>query len=135
MDLEKSYIQDEKSIIFDCSGAIDFIEQLNIELSLEPNGGVEMHPLDLIREICEIKHIRNIIFAYFYKIVRKIPHISDRNPDLPNRFTTIYCRCYKKFHHSHEPYGKWTYTNLSLQESIKYIKENNLDIQLPRINN
>jgi hypothetical protein len=44
-------IQDKNSIIFDCSGAIDFSEQINVELSLTPkNDFIEIHPLDFCCE-------------------------------------------------------------------------------------
>ena len=141
VDMEKSAEENKNSIIFNCSGAIDFSEQINIELShtneyygMKDTGFTEIHPLDLMWKLdTEIKHIQEILYVYFLNITGKIPHISDKNENLPleNRFTKIYYKCYKKFHHSHWHWDKYHYTPLTLDEAIKYIKKENLAIQIP----
>lgn len=127
-------LEDKNSIKFNCSGAIDFDEQINIELSLtKKDGFIEITPLNLMWEINKMKHIQHIIYVYFYKIVKRIPHISDRNEDLPKdkRFTEIFYKCYRRYHHSHEPYGKYHYTDLTLEDAIKHIQKGNFGILLP----
>ena len=79
-------------------------------------------------------HIRSILYTYFAKIVGRIPHISDKNKDLPieNRFTYMYYKCQRVYRHSHEPYDSgYTYTNLTLEDAIDIIVEKNLDIEIP----
>ncbi len=129
------YEEDEKSIVFNCFGAIDFSKQINIELSLtEKNGFNEIHPLLLMRKLNELKHIEQILLLYFYKIIGKIPTFSDMNDDLPieSRFTKIYYKCYEKFHHYHQPYGQFSYKDLTLDDAIKYIYTENLAIINPK---
>tara|TARA_R110000772_G_scaffold1210_2_gene4284 strand:- start:14695 stop:15093 length:399 start_codon:yes stop_codon:yes gene_type:complete len=129
-----SHEEDQNSIKFNCSGAIDFTKYINIELSLEEKEGFTgIDPLTLLWKINKIKNMSNIIDSYFYRICGKVPHMSDRNEDLPieRRFTQIFYRSYIKYRHSHEPWGKYTYTPLTLKESIKYIKKENFSIVLP----
>lgn len=126
---------DENSIIFDVTGAIDFSEQVNIELSkIEKEGFTEIFPLDFYSKISTIKHIKQIVDMYFSKIVNRIPHVSDRTESVKNRFTKVYYKCYKKYYHSHWRFDKMAYDPLSLEDAIEYIKKNNLDIRLPLIN-
>ncbi len=132
--LSKSSSEDENSIIFECTGAIDYSEKINIELSLTHKlGFLEIKPNLLIRKLFSFKHIQSIIICYFIKIVKRMPHISDDNESLPKeyRFTSVYYRCYKKFHHSHDHWDKYEYTELSLNEAIDYIDKENLGIRLP----
>jgi hypothetical protein len=129
--------EDDNSIVFNCSGAIDFTAQMNIELSLEHKEGfTECHPLNLIWKINNVKNIQNIITAYFSLILKRVPHISDRNEDLPleKRFTKVYYKCYKKFYHSHwYSSGKdYAYTDFSLDDAIEYIIKENLSITMPK---
>lgn len=131
--------EDKNSIIFICSGAIDYTEQINIEMSLEPKlGFIECHPLDLLYKIQDIKHIQNILTKYFVLILKKVPQTSDRNENLPleKRFTKVYYRCYKRYFHSHwYMAGKsYQYTDFSLDDAIKYIIKENLSITIPLIN-
>lgn len=131
--------EDDNSIIFDCSGAIDFTEQMNIELSLEPKEGfTECHPLDLMWKINNIKNIQNIIRTCFCVILKKVPHISDKNEQLhiEKRFTKVYYKCYKKFWHSHWYMSckSHNYTNFSLDNAIEYIIKENFSINTPRFN-
>lgn len=135
--MNKQFEEDKNSIIFNCVGAIDFSEQINIELSLvEKEGFVEIQPLLLLSKLNEMNHIQMILYTYFYKIVKRIPQISDNNEDLPleRRFTKVFYKCYKRYHHSHQPYGKYEYTNLTLDDSIKYIRTENFGITIPSNN-
>lgn len=130
-----SYKEDERSIIFNCFGAIDFSRQINIELSLtEKKGFNKTHPLLLMRKLNELKHIEQILLFYFYKIVCKMPNISDVNENLPieNRFIEIYYKCYEKFHYFHRPFGEFSYKDLTLDDAIKYIYTENLAIINPK---
>lgn len=126
-------LEESNSIIFDCSGAIDFTEHIHIELSMTPKEGfTHILPLDLMWQINSLKHIGTMVSDYFRKICQKSPHISDRNEDLPEerRWTSVYYKCYKRFKHSHEPWGNdYHYTQLSLTEAISYIVDNGLDIK------
>lgn len=136
--MKKRIEENENSIIFNCVGAIDFIEQINIELSLvDKEGFIEMHPFLLRKKLNEIYHIQNILDTYFFKIVKRVPRFSDTNEDLPleRRFTKVFYKCYKKFRHSHQPYGEYEYTDLTLDDSIEYIKAENFGIMIPIITN
>lgn len=121
LDKKKNYIE------FCKSGALDFYEACRIELSLEPKEGfTEIHPLDLLW-IISFRHLGLIIQSKFSQIVGKIPHISDKNPDLKNRFDKIYYKCYSIYSHSHS-YPKENITQLTLGKFIKTVKQEKLDI-------
>ena len=122
-------------LTFHCSGAIDYTDQVSIELSLDESkvaeyGFVEIHPLDLMWKINDIKHIQIIIMSYFLKIVKRIPCVSDKNESLPleKRFTKVYYKCYRSYQHSHT-WNNPTITDITLDEAIKYIKKKNLSIR------
>jgi hypothetical protein len=133
-NITKTVNEDNNSIIFRQTGAIDYTEQINIELSLtEKEGFIKIHPLKLMREI-HLNHILDILYAYFINITNTIPKISDENESLPieNRFTVIYYKCYNRFHHFHQLFGKYQYTNLTLEQAMDTIKTKKMDIVLPR---
>ena len=126
--------EDNKSIKFICFGAIDFHEQINIELSdIKQDGFIEIHPLDLMRKINELNYIECVIFKYFIKIVDRVPRISDINESIPkeDRYTQIFYKCYKRFNHFHEPFGTYHYTKLSIEDAIMHIKTQNMAVVLP----
>lgn len=125
----------KNSILFTCSGAIDFTEDVYIELSLEYKEGFKLiTPIELLKKISKIKHMQYIFSTYFYKICGRMPHISDINDNIPEskRFTKVYYKCYRKFSHSHK-YGEYTITNLELDQCIEYIKSKNLCIIPPTL--
>lgn len=131
-----STTEDKNSIVFTCSGAIDFSEQVNLELSIEPKQGfTEIQPSDFLKELYRIKHIHQIITTYFYVILGRYPQMSDRNKDIPEtkRFTKMYYKCYRKFWHTHDAFGNYKYTDVTLQDAISYIQERNLDIDIPDV--
>jgi len=91
----------KNSIVFICSGAIDFTIAVYIELSLEDKEGFKLiTPIELLKKISKIKHIQHILYTYFYKICGRMPHISDDIPE-SKRFTKVYYKCYSKLSHSH----------------------------------
>ena len=116
----KNYIE------FDCSGAIDFFESIRFELCLSKEDGFkETHPLDLFYCL-NVGHLTNVLHNEFLRLVGRVPHISDKNTKLLNRFDKIYYKCYKVYHHSHWPYGTPNaITELTLVEAIKIIKKTN----------
>ena len=129
--------QSNRSITFDCSGALDFTSQILFELSPIPKEGfVEIFPMDFLKEMYKMKHISQIVMTYFIQILGRYPHISDLNKDLPEikRFTKMYYKCYRLYRHSHEPWHEYHYTNMTLQEAVKYVIKEEYDITLPRIN-
>jgi hypothetical protein len=86
--------------------------------------------------INKLEHIQHIIDTYFFRILGRIPHISDKNENLPKeqRFTQVFYKCYSRYYHSHEPYGQYHYVDLTLEDAIKDIDENNLAILIPSTN-
>ena len=77
-------------ITFNCGGAIDFTEYVRIELLEEPREGfTEINPSVFMQEIW-LPHLSSIQHLNMMNIFDKIPHIADRNPNLPNRWRKIW---------------------------------------------
>lgn len=126
--MNKQYNEDKKSIQFVLTRTIDFIECVNIELSLNQKKGFDIiDPKKLIEAILKIKHINIIIYCYFKNMIGQIPH----SPNI--KYNPVYYKCYKRFHHFHNKINNYQYTIMSLDETIKYIIENNLSITLPNL--
>jgi hypothetical protein len=117
--------REQNSIIFICDSAVDFTEEVYIELSLEyKEGFTSVIPFELLKNILKIKNIQHIIYLYFYKICRKMPHFNDTNE--------IFYKCYRKFSHTHR-YGEYVYRNLEIDNCINYIIKENLSIVPPTL--
>jgi len=116
-------------LVYDLSGAIDFYESVDFELSEENiEGFTEINPFELYRKIY-LPHTSNIIMHNFIMIFGRAPHIADLNPDLPNRWRRIYYKCYKKYYHSHN-IRDVKIIPLTIEEAMNFIRNQNLSINI-----
>lgn len=120
-------------IRFVCDGAIDFSETVEIELSETfQRGFTKIHPLQFLRET-HLPHCMWIFNINFLAMFQRTPHISDMNENLPedSRWTEIYYKCYRKFHHSHWGFNKASeITPMTLKDAMDHVKERDLSITL-----
>jgi hypothetical protein len=115
--------KEHNSIIFICDSAVDFTEEVYIELSLEyKEGFTSVVSFELLKNILKIKNIQHIIYLYFYKICGKMPKINEK----------IFYKCYRKYSHTHR-YGEYVYGNLEIDNCINYIIKENLSIIPPTL--
>lgn len=63
-----------------------------------------------------------------------LPMLKDIFKKLLKKLSYVFYKCYRKFIHSHNYLlGDYDYTNLKIDEAIKYIKKQNLAIMIPTL--
>ena len=120
-------VDQHRHLDFICSGAIDFIEYIRFELRLEPTDGfTEIHPSVFYKKI-HLPHIGMILIYDSMVLLNYVCNHSDERlqPDLK-----IYYKCYKYYHHSHEPYGTNHITPMTIEEAMEHIKKEQYDLQI-----
>ena len=109
--------KDIPHIQFDCIGAIDYKESLNIELSLDyKEGYIESDLFQFWSEI-QIPLIRGILLSEFKRLIGKTPDFRDTK-------SSVYYKIYRLYKHSHEAYDKKpTETIFSIKELKEHLKK------------
>jgi len=126
-NFEKEERDDAKRrIIFTCSGAIDFIENVQIELRKVPTEGFEeIHPADLFHKIY-LPHTRMIMLHNFLACLSYFYHPFDakNHPEYK-----IYYRCFRYWHHSHDSYHQHDIRKpMTVEQAMKYVKKQKFDL-------
>jgi len=114
----------DHAISFNCEGAIDFTEQIDICLSNDYIEGYTEESLYVLYHAINNKFISmsNIFKLKFYDILQKSPNFS-------NKEVKVYYKCERLYKHTHTYYNDPpTVTKMTLNESLYYIIENKLSI-------
>jgi hypothetical protein len=128
-DFQAELRNDEfRKIVFTCTGAIDFIENIEIELSKTPKEGfTETHPCKLFHEMY-IRHLYLVLCRNFLLTISYCHHPCDERlyPD-----DKIYYKCTNYYHHSHDFFNKHERKKImTIKEAMKYVKENHFDLEI-----
>lgn len=131
MSYLKDFEQEEKldvhrKIVFTCSGAIDFTENVQIELRKVPTEGFEeIHPANLFKKM-RLPHTDMIQFYNFVVCLSYAYHPFDHknNPDYK-----AYYRCSRRWHHSHDMMHEHDINQpMTIEEAMDYVKKEGLDL-------